>query len=155
MNDYTVHLKGSQDDPAALERSVFVREGLSMAGLVFGPLWLLWNRLWLELAVWLAIETGLFAWALLASPAPFAVIGLFVLMHVGLAFEAAPLRRLSLDRRHYQMVTIVHGRRQLDAERSFFALRATMIHPLPPEPSAAVGRPRQTGMVGLFPSAGT
>ena len=155
MNDYTVHLKGSPDDPAALERSVFVREGFSMAALVLGPLWLLWARLWLALVAWLVLEAGLFAWAILASPAPFAVAGLVMLMHGALAFEAAPLHRASLDRRGYQMVSLVHGRCQLDAERAFFTRRATISHPLPPEPSAAAGRPRQTRMVGLFPSAGT
>src|SRR6478672_11524495 len=53
MNVYTVHLKGSKDDLAALERAVFVREGFSWAALIVGPLWLLWNRLWLALIVWL------------------------------------------------------------------------------------------------------
>jgi len=155
MNEYTVHLKGLPNDLAALEQAVFVRERFSMAALVFGPIWLLWNRLWLALAIWLALEAGLFAWAIFASPAPFAVMGLFALMHVALAFEAAPLRRTSLDRRGYRMVTVVHGRRRLDAERSFFSRWTAMVHPLPPEPSVAVGRPRQTGMVGLFPSAET
>jgi hypothetical protein len=155
MSDFTVHLKGSPDDLAALERSVFVREGFSMAALVFGPLWVLSTRLWLALVVWLALGAGLFAWALLASPAPLAVAGLVFLMHVVLAFEAAPLRRAGLGRRGYQMVTVVHGRRQLDAERAFFARWASMNHSRSPSPSPAVGRPRQTGMVGLFPSAGS
>ena len=153
MNVYTVHLKGAPDDLAALERAIFVREGFSWAALVFGPAWLLWNRLWLPFLVWLVADAGLLTWATLSSPAAFSVTGLHVLMHLALAFEAAPLRRASLGRRQYQAVGVVHGRRIGDAECAYFARRGA----LPPIASldhVVAGRPRTASMVGLFPTAG-
>ncbi|MDB5641818.1 MAG: hypothetical protein JWN07_1135 [Hyphomicrobiales bacterium] len=153
MNVYTVHLKGSPDDLASLERTVFVREGFSWAALVFGPLWLLWNRLWLALLVWLLAEGALLVWIVLAEPAHSALAGLLALMHLALAFEAAPLRRAALTRRRFRTVTVVQGRRMGDAERAFFASLGGHDRVATPEPSIAA-RSRSAEMVGLFPSAG-
>src|SRR5260221_8049135 len=42
--------------PEEAERVVFLREKFSWPAFVFGPLWLLWNRLWLGFAFWLGAE---------------------------------------------------------------------------------------------------
>lgn len=154
MNVYTVHLKGSPDDLAALERAEFVREGFSAAAFIFGPLWLLWNRLWLALVIWLATGGALAAWDVFGSPAPFAILALLMLMNAALGFEAGPLRRAGLAQRRFRTVGVVHGRRRLDAERSFFPGAVEVRRDAPEEASLRPGPPRSPGMVGLFPSTG-
>jgi hypothetical protein len=154
MNVYTVHLKGSQDDLATLERAVFVREGFSWAALIFGPLWLLWNRLWLALVVWLALEGALVIWNILSPPAHSVTAALLFLMHLALAFESSQLRRGALARRRFQYVGLVQGRRLMEAERAYF-LGAIKERPNAPfEASGASTRTRPPEMIGLFPSAG-
>lgn len=153
MNVYTVHLKGSPDDLATLERAVLIREGFSWAALIFGPLWLLWHRLWLALVVWLAALTALAAWNAYGLPAPYAVAALLAIMHLVLGLEAAPLRGAGFRRRRYQTVGVVHGRRRFDAERAFFLSIKAPKSPSVEGPSP-VGPARSPGMVGLFPSAG-
>ena len=51
MSVYTVHEPPQRDTGASVdpERFVFVRDGFYFWALVFGPLWLLWRRLWLVL----------------------------------------------------------------------------------------------------------
>ena len=154
MNVYTVHLKGSQDDLATLERAVFVREGFSWAALIFGPLWLLWNRLWLALAVWLALEGALAIWSAYAAPAHSITAALQGLMHLALGFEASQLRRGALARRRFQNVGLVQGRQLMDAERAFFVGAIQARTKAPSETSSASPRTRPPDMIGLFPSAG-
>lgn len=154
MKVYTVHLKGSPDDLAALERAVFVREGFSWSALVFGPLWLLWNRLWLALVVVLALETGLALWSVFGAPARSITIALQCLLHVALALESAQLLRGSLARRRFQIMGLTHGARLSDAERAYFAQLRPAHQSAPAEPLPLAGRGRAPDMVGLFPSAG-
>jgi hypothetical protein len=154
MNVYTVHLKGSQDDLATLERAVFVREGFSWAALIFGPLWLLWNRLWLALVVWLALESALVIWNVFSSPAHLVTTALVFLMHLALAFEASQLRRGALARRRFQTAGLVQGRRLMEAEGAFFRGAIKDRPNAPFEGSGASTRTRAPDMIGLFPSAG-
>lgn len=154
MNVYTVHLKGPPDDLAALERAVFVREGFSWSALLFGPLWLLWNRLWLALAIVLALEAGLLLWSMFGAPARSIIVALQLLLHFALAFEAAQLLRGSLSRRRYQMVGLTHGSRQSDAERAYYEQLRLAPQSAAQEPLPFAGRGRTPDMVGLFPSSG-
>lgn len=154
MNVYTVHLKGSQDDLATLERAVFVREGFAWAALIFGPLWLLWNRLWLALVVWLALEGALVIWNAFAPPAHSVTATLQILMHLALGFEASQLRRGALARRRFQNVGLVQGRRLMEAERAFFLGAISVQSNAFTEAAGHSTRIRPPEMVGLFPSAG-
>src|SRR5213596_1899745 len=48
MPVYTVHAPSPAGaDLRAADKFVFVRDGFHFWAMVFGPLWLLWNRLWL------------------------------------------------------------------------------------------------------------
>ena len=155
MNVYTVHLKGSPYDAAALERSIFVREGFAWAAFFFGPLWLLWHRLWLALLAWLVLEAALIAWSVLAAPEHMAIAALQALMHLALGFEGGQLRRGKLARRRFAMVGVVHGRRIADAEQAFFR-RAVGAQTSAPDENASTppAGARAPDMIGLFPSAG-
>ena len=51
MSVYTVHEPPQRDLGASVdpERFVFVRDGFYFWAMIFGPIWLLWRRLWLAL----------------------------------------------------------------------------------------------------------
>jgi len=102
------------------ERLVFVKDGFSWGAFVFGPLWLIANRLWLALLAYLGITGGTVA-GLEAMGAAEQWGGLVVLViHLGLAFEADVLQRWSLARRGWHQLGTVSGQSQLDCERRFF-----------------------------------
>src|SRR5947209_13958838 len=64
MPVYTVHAPTpGGTDLRATDKFVFVRDGFHFWAMVFGPFWLLWNRLWLALIGWIvfvaAFDAGL------------------------------------------------------------------------------------------------
>jgi hypothetical protein len=154
MKVYTVHLKGSQNDLATLERAVFVREGFSWGALIFGPLWLLWKGLWLALIVWLALEGALVIWNAFAQPTHSVTAALQILMHLALGFEASQLRCGALARRRFQIAGLVQGRTLMEAERAFFLGAISMPSNAPAGASIVSHRVHPPEMIGLFPSAG-
>ena len=59
MPIYAIHSPPIVGDPArALNQARLVKSGFSIAGLVFGPLWLAVNRQWLPLAIWVIGAVG-------------------------------------------------------------------------------------------------
>ncbi len=148
--------------PAAPERFVFVRDGFNWAAFLFGPLWMLWCRLWLVslgyLAVMVAFE--ILYRALGASLGMRALIGIPIALLIGL--EAASLQRWTLIRRGWRDHGIVVAEDLENAEHRFFSGWATEIS-LPagaavtPAPASFIQRvaaSASTGVVGLFPKAG-
>jgi hypothetical protein len=96
---WTAHLK-----PDAAP--VLVREGFSLGGFVFGPLWLAAHRAWVPaafvLAAWVAIGT------LTSGDLRDALsLGLMLLQGV----SGHDLRRWSLERRGFTLAQVVTGRR--------------------------------------------
>src|SRR5229473_3391826 len=54
MPVYTVHApSATAADLRATDKFTFVRDGFHFWAMVLGPLWLLWNRLWLALIGWI------------------------------------------------------------------------------------------------------
>jgi len=51
--------RGDDDAAKRAERIAFVRDGFYFWALVFGPLWVLWRRLWLAFAVYVAVLAAL------------------------------------------------------------------------------------------------
>jgi hypothetical protein len=151
MGIYTVHMKGSPDEPSAIERAVFVREGFGWWAFLFGPAWLLWNRAWFTLLGWIVLQIAL-GWMVQTRAIPMsAQTVLELIIALGLGFEAGTIRRYVLRRRGFQMVDVVQERRLIDAERRFFARATTHDHAPVPRSSMSAGSP---SLVGLFPSAG-
>lgn len=155
MAIFTVHLKGDAGEPSSLvEQTRLVREGFSWGALVFGPLWLIWHRLWLALVVWLLAEgviLGLGA-TLIPNERWTGLLELLVALLLGL--EGAQIRRAKLARRGYAQVDVVSAPRLEQADRLFFERHlAGKAEPALPAPTAT-GRPQDTALVGLFPSMG-
>ena len=60
---YTVHepQRPGQTIEARADSIQFVKEGFTIWGFLFGPLWLLYNRLWLAFIVTVVVMAGLAA----------------------------------------------------------------------------------------------
>ncbi len=136
------------------DRFVFLRERFSWGAFLFGPLWMVWRRLWLVLIVYL-IVLGLIGFGLqrlgIASQVGFTVYFLIALL---VGFEAPSSRRWTLLRRGWRERGIVIADDLEMAERRFFdswsADRATA----PPPPPYAPGPNSGAGVIGLFPEPG-
>ena len=146
-----MHMKETSEEPSAFERAVFVRDGFGWWAFLFGPLWLLWNRAWLALLVWIVLHAGLslLVQNKILDAGPQVLLELVIALALG--FEASTLRRYVLNRRGYQMVDVVQERRLIDAELRFFARHE--IQDTAALPRVAVGA-GPAPLVGLFPSAG-
>lgn len=101
MRSYTIHYRAADQDV------VVVKEGFSWGAFVFTALWALWHRLWLTflalLVLLLAIDAA--AEALDLGEAIASVIGLAASVWIG--FSANDWRRRGLERRGYELRTVV------------------------------------------------
>jgi hypothetical protein len=159
MAVYTVHeppLKRGESTPDP-ERFVFVRDGFSFAAFLFGPLWMLWHRMWLVFFGYVIVAGGVEAvlTQLHASTSLRVAIGLMIALLTG--FEAPTLRRFALARHKWSNVGIIIGDNLETAEQRFFDTW-TKAGGMPPVlfAGAAAGThdPAQPDIIGLFPEPG-
>ena len=164
MTVYSVYESADDADLEARAGKVaFVKEGIAWLALIVPILWLIYQRMWLELIAYLAILTALPA---LFGPGPagqeiggWVSLGLMVLF----AFEANDLRGWALRRRGYKFAGTAFGRDQVEAETRFFSRwlpeQTTPTHavpavlPAPPKASAIVPTRPLGGdeVIGSFP----
>jgi Protein of unknown function (DUF2628) len=167
MPTYTIHAPppkaGEQtSDP---QRFLLVRDGFHFWAFLLGPLWLIYRRLWLVLALYLVVAGVLGGGvAALRGPATLQItFDLLVALLVG--FEAATLRRWTLSRRGWRTLGFVVADDEESAERRFFAAwseRAAAAAPAPSSPPAEPhytapvrrGPPSGSDVIGLFPEPG-
>src|SRR5262245_55742890 len=138
MTIYTVHAPPSGQTAPDPERFEFVRDGFYFWAFVFGPLWLLAKRLWLALLIYIAVAAALHAVVWLIGVPRAAQSLVSILLHLLLGFEAATMRRWTLELRGWGELGVVSGDRYETAERRFFdswvARVAKPAAPLPPPP---------------------
>ena len=157
MPTFTVHVPtGIVDDVERAERTVFVRDAFSLPAFVFGPLFLVYRRLWRAALAWLLAAVALSVLTrVLALPIPIAVL-LFLVLAMLVGLEANEARRQALGRRGFIGSALVTGSTRTMAERSFFAGASPTGFGLPaerqggasaPSPDPAGTRP----VIGLFP----
>ncbi|RFB78063.1 DUF2628 domain-containing protein [Methylovirgula sp. 4M-Z18] len=143
MAIYTIHVPNGEMLPEAADQVRFVPEQFAWRALVFGPLWLLWNRLWVEGSAALALIVawyGIVRW----QSWPESAFGLGVLLlNVLLGLEGRTLLRAALTRRNYTLTGVVMGDTLTAAELHFFS-RWT---PGAPQPQ------QSPDVIGLFPQA--
>jgi hypothetical protein len=165
MSIYTVHEPPPRaaDALSGPERFVFVRDGFAVWAFLLTPLWMLWQGLWLVLAVYVAVAAilGIILTGIGASAGAVVLVGVIISLLVGL--EAGTLRRFTLARRGWRNAGLVSGRNLEDAERRFFDIwlgktpnqHGASAAP-PPAPSAAPlpRMPQPEGVIGLFPEPG-
>jgi Protein of unknown function (DUF2628) len=155
MTVYTVHepppREGQAD--ADTDRFAFVRDGFYFWAFLFGPLWMIWRRLWLVLILYLivtvALQVGLHLLGV-SNTVKF-VVGFLIALLVG--FEAATLRRWTYWRRGWRNPGVVVGPDMETAERRFFD--SWVVHGTPRVSVAAPPAMRMPEpapqVIGLFP----
>ena len=123
MKTFTVHepAEPASDPLKRADQLVFIKEGVAWLALFFPVIWLLVQRMWLVLVLFILAAIGISAAVTSIGAdqqiAAWATIALGVL----LAFQANDLRRWKLDRKGYRMVAAVAGNSRDDCERRFFA----------------------------------
>jgi Protein of unknown function (DUF2628) len=174
MPVFTVHGPATGGTDLRLtDKFVFVRDGFHFWALVFGPIWLIWNRLWLATTGWIIASAALhFGLASLGAGRPtiwFADFMVAVLM----GLEAASLQRWTFSHGRWRQLDLVVADDEESAERRFFdrwanAQRGGSYDPLtvdrggpPPTrnvPGQSFSKPPpplpQGGIIGLFPEPG-
>ena len=162
MSVYTVHEPPQRDTGASVdpERFVFVRDGFYFWAFVFGPLWLLWRRLWLALLfyviAWILVEGAL--WYFRAGFGAMAAINSAFGLLLGM--EASSLWRWTLARRGWNNLGVVVGDDLESAERRFFQVwrERPQAAAVPQSPVLTNYGPKSadgsSDVIGLFPEPG-
>ncbi|HZL63134.1 MAG TPA: DUF2628 domain-containing protein [Pseudolabrys sp.] len=167
MPTFTVHQPPPRlgETASAPERFVFVRDGFHFWAFALAPVWLLWRRLWLAFAIYLAVSILLGIGLLLIGAGSTVQFLAGTLIALLIGFEAATFRRAKLTRRGWKMLGFVVGEDTEAAEQRFFAEWANRAREAPPEPPAAPeprytvplrrGTPSPSDVIGLFPEPGS
>jgi Protein of unknown function (DUF2628) len=120
---YTVHepARPAHSLEQRAEDVVFIREGFTGWGFLFGPLWLLFNGLWLELGLALLLSAGaagVLTGLGLNQDQASQIAMLSLMLIVG--FEGNSLRQWRLERKGYVFLASVAGKSFEECERRFF-----------------------------------
>ncbi|WP_350335756.1 DUF2628 domain-containing protein [Coralliovum pocilloporae] len=155
MAIYTVLARGSDlsDAEAFVDGSVFVKNGFSVLAAAFPALWLIWNRLWLELLAYGLALLGLYMLSGVMHPVGLVILHSLVVLY--LALEATSLHTSALLRRGYKELGVVTGHDREECEARFLShWFGQLDHPatMAVKSSASTGRPVPSdGIIGLFP----
>ena len=149
MAIYTVHLPVKARDAVDMaDNTRFLRDGFSWGALVFGPLWLLRQRLWLELFFYIVVAGLILLAQKLWGLEEAAALALLALINLLLGLEGLKLVGDKLDRRKFDCCDIVAGSRRDDIERRFFARWGAL-------PSVAATPPQTSApSVAVLPASG-
>ena len=138
---------------------IYVRDGFHVLGFLLPLVWLLWNRLWIETLVLLAVMLGLGVLGEMSGSAELLVGGLSLLVSIYVGLEGSALRVWALRRRGYTEWGVVDADRRADAEIRHLAAQtdeaSAQEAPLPPirqgeaAPAASLaGYEQQLGLFG-------
>jgi hypothetical protein len=169
VTTYSVYepTRGAAQPALRAEKVAFVKDGFSWPAFLVPLVWLIYQRMWIELVI-LVVLLGLVQWAIgteehakaLLTWASLAVSVLF-------GFVANDLRGFALERRGYRFAGSTSGRNREDAELAFFrawlpeqgkAVRVPKSQaPEQRGPERTVARAAPSGeaeeVIGLFPKA--
>src|SRR6476469_2470889 len=121
MPVYTVHAPVANGAAiAAIDRFAFVRDGFHFWAAVFGPLWLVWHRLWLALIGWIVVALAINVGMARLGADGTTIFWVDVLIALLMGCEASSIRRWTLSRRNWRQLDIVVARNGETAERRFF-----------------------------------
>jgi len=135
---------------------VYVRDGFSVLGFLLPLVWLLWNRLWIETLVFLAVTLGLGLLGEQAGAAEFAVAGISVLLAIYIGIEGSVFRVWALRRRGWTEWGVVEAEDREDAEARYVSESLAAPEPaivaLPIRPGTPQTRGTDNGApeLGLF-----
>lgn len=121
MKAFTVHMPPDLTGDAAVERAVFIKDGLCWPALYIPLLWLLWHRMWLVLIAYLIAVMAIGAVQIFAGAGAAAII--LIVFGFFFAAEANNARRWSLRRRGWTQAGEAFGRDREEAEIRYFTSR--------------------------------
>jgi hypothetical protein len=121
MPVYTVHAPQSYGaDLRATDKFTFVRDGFHLWAMIFGPLWLIWNRLWIATLGWIVVIAVLDVGLARLGAGRSAIWFADILVAILLGLEAATLQRWTFSRGNWRQLDIVVADDEDAAERRFF-----------------------------------
>src|SRR3954470_21252977 len=105
MSVYTVHAPSPAGaDLRATDKFVFIRDGFHFWAMIFGPFWLLANRLWLAFIGYIVLVGALEVGMLLLRIGSDARLLVMVSIALLMGAEAANIKRWSYSRRRWREV---------------------------------------------------
>ena len=154
MATYTVHLPpAGQPERTALERVRFIKDAGSLPALVFPALWLLFQRLWYGLVVYLLIAL---CFAILSRVVGNQALNLLsILPAIYLFLEGGELVRARLVRSGWRFAGVVEAGSLAEAEERWFKAHPPAERPAPAAaPAWSVATVPAAGPSGAEPSIG-
>jgi len=152
------------DVVARADKVAFVKDGFSWLAFFIPALWLIFQRMWLELIAFLVV-IGAVSWAFGTAPEARQLAGWVTFaLTLLFAFEANDLRGWALRRRGYRFAGVASGRDRYEAERSFFEAwlpeqrrPSPLVAPAQKSAAPQGSKPQRGGegdeVIGLFPQA--
>lgn len=123
MKTYTVHYPPESGvSMTGLARdAILVKDGFSWPAFLVPFIWLIYNRMWIVLAIYVAAEIALAAIAAgLSLPEGLTMVASLALSFI-IGFQGNDFHRWSLERRRFKQHAVVAGASLPDAEHRFFA----------------------------------
>jgi hypothetical protein len=145
----------------------FSRHGFAWLAMIFGPLWLLWHRMWLMTLAYLVLAVGIGILGTYGEAGGTASTVLSIMLAILLGFEAQGLLRWTLRRKGWREEATVVARSRPEAESRYFealaaatakvpgASAATTTLPAirqPTQPAPARSAADEPEIIGLFPT---
>lgn len=141
MKIYTVHHR--QEASGSLtglgEDVVLVKEGFSWPAFFVPLIWLIYKRMWIVLAFYVAATAGLMVLAQSIIMPESAVFVATLVLNLILGLEGNDLYRWTLGRRRYREQAVVVGRNLVTAEQRYFEAIAEAIRRRRAEPAVQAG----------------
>ncbi|WP_181409763.1 DUF2628 domain-containing protein [Martelella alba] len=120
MASFLVLLPPGQGAEKAPEKTVFLRDGFSFWALVFGPFWLLFQRVWLAGVITLIVSVLL---GIAGDMGGFDIAsGLFsVALNIFIALEARGFKAHAMEKRGFRLDAVIVADDLDEAEELYFA----------------------------------
>ena len=122
MKIYTVHHR--QEASGSLtglgEDVILVKEGFSWPAFFIPLIWLIYKRMWIVLAFYIAVTVGLTVLAQVALMPESAVFVATFVLNLIFGLEGNDLYRWTLGRRRYREQAVVMGSNLVTAEQRYF-----------------------------------
>jgi hypothetical protein len=152
MRIYSVHAREGLAGMAAAEEMIFIKEGFSWPALVFGSLWLIYQRMWLVLVFYVSITAAAAVLAVMVEAVPLIHVLSQMALAVVFAFEANNLRRWTLGLRGWRRTGFACGHTLMDSEADYFSRWQVESPPQPRSPSTDSRPGTLPAMEPLFPA---
>ena len=119
---FNVYEKPESSDPA--DRVVLVREGFSIWALLLNAFWLIGQRMWAVLAIYIVLMVAVMHVAQTLQVSEPASVLLQFFLQLLLAFHAYDLKGWTLKRRGYRLAGILTGLSETHATRRYYEYAA-------------------------------